>query len=1088
MDELLQAETSIGRVVQKGQQQYSTPPSLADHIFKEIRYRLGDFETLIDPQASDGRFMNAAGYMPTKYGIEIDNRTTGFSDRILTASCVDVGEIIADIAPSLTFGCAVANPPFGLRWKTKDSETGEDSIQWTFDFCRKVANFGALIASATAVRRLVIDKHPDVVYSEVMDMSKIWPSTTGEIMILYWKRAEQKTPTSEHGDDGLRRTWGNIRDIIIEEKRKMPPYNIWIEKESGTMHRRGLLRTYLSTRSTVKRKLAYREVSRLNRVNEKHPLTLCAEKETRDLLDELVQSGFYTIEPEAKQAIDDALRQSLEGSTPLMPITQFQALAYCDTAERLKCINDLIPDPISHPELKFEAGQMYPVRTHTYTKKFRYTRRKAHYDEETGTTTYVDHDYVLSGQDKAVVMTIPDKASVGFTSNPPTGMAECDESKIFDYFERPVVKTIAEIAPDEVARIRQILETIQNAGDFYYFPGQMDYLTRVLVKDYGLIAAQTGTGKTLFSISSLIVKGAQRALIVAPQATMRADEDEDDATDAEESGSTASQWIQELRKFAPYLAVFELFSMADYDRIKRANKGVLPPGVYVTYYEALLGNKACESERPSMHDKDLYKIMGLPLPEMADYIRMGIDSDAIPRELASSKLLCDGLGKEKNGIRCIAAPSMATEIGTEFDWIGFDEGHLLANLEAQRTQIAIRMQAKYRYIFTATPIKNRIDDIFAIMGWLCVPEWHMGGLCNAAWPFRREDLASFTQTFLCSERDLTAERTHSYTVSGKRRKVQPKQVPVISAPSRLLRIISPTVAYISKTQCNKFYNKPKINDVRVPLGTQQAKLYEWYANLGHVPAANSASPLVCARVRLSRQLNMLRGVTTAPVYLRYNRAPAPVVTSNFNPKLVAILELTTSKLEAGEQMVIVNARHTINDEIADRLTEAGVPFSRIDSTIPASEHSAQSNAFKAGTTRVMLMGIKCAQGHSFDKCPNLIVGSLEYNNGSLEQAVGRVDRLTSASIPNIYVILCMNSIEENMFDIVATKDDAAKICLRGERVPRDFKPVDLAEILADSLSEWKAGTTVSEDDCLRKDWPILKNRMSLAVRKISVAA
>jgi hypothetical protein len=112
------------------------------------------------------------------------------------------------------------------------------------------------------------------------------------------------------------------------------------------------------------------------------------------------------------------------------------------------------------------------------------------------------------------------------------------------------------------------------------------------------------------------------------------------------------------------------------------------------------------------------------------------------------------------------------------------------------------------------------------------------------------------------------------------------------------------------------------------------------------------------------------------------------------------------------------------------------------------------------------MGIKCAVGHSYDKCRNLIIGSLEYSPGPFEQARGRVDRLTSQE-SQIYCILCKNTIEEQMFDTVATKEDASRIILRGQRVPRDFMPLDMGEVLLNSLLAWDSRECnyITEAEC-----------------------
>jgi hypothetical protein len=240
---------------------------------------------------------------------------------------------------------------------------------------------------------------------------------------------------------------------------------------------------------------------------------------------------------------------------------------------------------------------------------------------------------------------------------------------------------------------------------------------------------------------------------------------------------------------------------------------------------------------------------------------------------------------------------------------------------------------------------------------------------------------------------------------------------------------------------------------------------------GHISGAN-------ALVRARKQIAYLRGICADPANFEHG---GPAVATNFNPKTVAVLELTASILERGEQVVIVSARIGQTDEFCRRLIESigRDRLARIDSTVPASHHNAESNRFKRGEARVMLMGIKCAKGYSYDLCPNLIVASLEYAYGSLHQAMGRVWRVASKYPVTTYCILHQDSIEETMFDIVATKKDAATICLHGERVPRDFHPVTLEEILASHLNQaTQRPMTNSRDEAeCESDWPRLRTRL-----------
>jgi SNF2 family DNA or RNA helicase len=258
-------------------------------------------------------------------------------------------------------------------------------------------------------------------------------------------------------------------------------------------------------------------------------------------------------------------------------------------------------------------------------------------------------------------------------------------------------------------------------------------------------------------------------------------------------------------------------------------------------------------------------------------------------------------------------------------------------------------------------------------------------------------------------------------------------------------------------------------DVRVPMGREQAKLYQHFLDRGNIDCKN-------ALVRARKQIAYLRGICADPHGFEYG---GPPVRSNFNPKTIAILELTRDILAKGKQVVIVNARKGQTNTIQMKLQDAGIPVARIDSTVPAAQHSHQANLFKSGRVRVMLMGIKCAQGYSFEKCSYLIIGSLEYSSGSKNQAEGRVFRVNSKDPITTYCVLHQHSIEEIIFDVVATKQDAATICLHGERVPREYKPLDMDEVLADSIKRFELNGQPVEFDCESK-WPMLRASLKKA--------
>jgi superfamily II DNA or RNA helicase len=1079
---------SVKQTVSKGAAQYFTPPWFARTMAKLLPQGR---HVIFDPQCGEGALLDhdTAGYACNLLGVEIDNRLTPSpslpsSVFRLTANCVDVWRLLDELYPKLTFQCQVANPPFGLKWKVPGGES-VDSTNYTWGKMIQRAGedgMGYMIANKATIERLQLHWNPKVYLYQTFPVG-IFDAQV-EIGVLHFSGENTKPPIEMHHTSAAEadvtaicakfdvralRFYGGgtssgdvlaafttIKELLAEEKRDTPPFNIYLGAQ-------GYLRTYLSIRTKLERKLTVSDVNKLSRINNCHPLTLTTERDTRLLMDELISCGIYTVQPEAHAAIKSAIAQMAELACPIRPPTDFQCVAHADEYESLQALASTSSAGAVDGRPVLTKGKRYPITTGTYTFTNSYQAMRLHLDGRGGETYAAEHDMTLSGQDRFVSLRDDSGTLHRFLDKPDT-KRPCDHSDalLWTYFVRPKIDTVAEKNPEAVAKNRAIMEACEMLAGFTYYDGQKDYYARVAVRDYALIAAATGTGKSLGAITLIALKAPARALIVAPQGTTRSsapDDDEDAILELK-----ASQWITELHNFAPGLQVFELFSEDDYERILALNGGVLPHGVYVSYYEAMFSNGARETATDSFTDDKLYRMLALPPP-----------TDGEGHVLKTSALTAS-VGEERRGIRCIAKPCLATRIGHLFDFIALDEAHKAQKLSSNLTQMIIRLQPRYRFALTATPIPNLVTDIFPLMGWLCVPNWYCGGVRNAAWPYSREEGHKFSTTFLTTERDLTQEHMNREADEDWRGRCE-KPSPVVSSPARLLKLITPTLAYIGKKECNPLKPECTVHDLRVPMGAQQAKLYGWFMERSHIPEQNPMR-------RAAKQVAILRDLCAAPASSDWNRVMDRLVRSNFNPKTAAILQKTADILQAGDQTVIVSSRLKQTAYLERRLTEAGVPVARIDSSLPPERHTEQANLFKSGRAAVMLMGIKCAQAHSFDRCPNLIVASLEYSFGSFEQASGRIDRVTSKRPMNIWCVLHQNSIEEIMFDVVATKGDAATICLRGQRVPRDFKPVDLGDILARNFSAFTSfkSSSLPDESTIEAGWPKLCAALRTAVQ------
>ncbi len=740
-----------------------------------------------------------------------------------------------------------------------------------------------------------------------------------------------------------------------------------------------------------------------------------------------------SVPPEVTEALDRSVSTVKMLSVPIMPPTDTELMAFCHGME-LTAIKSL-------PEVGIEVtvGEKYKVEgiNYDFTEKFK--RRKPVWDADTCQMVMEDQECIRTGQNMAVRFFDDENHRIRFIDHKQF-KHDFDESLCWGIFERPNLDTVKERFADAFKTAMDTLSTHELLAGFTYYPGQKEYVARNSIKDFGLISAETGCGKTLVAIALAVLKQVDRCLIIAPKGTVKGE----GKTQGDEGDYDPAQWERELHHFAPSYPVYRIFTQKDYETILNKHNGVLPKGFFITYADSYLTN-GCLERLPEKMSETVFRA------------RAGVKSTD------NATRFSDGVGTTMNGIRCIAKPSMATLTVGMFDMVILDECHLMQNLDTIRTQEFLRVQAKYRYALSATPIPNIVTDMFPILGWLSVPDWYKGYRRNAAFPYTAEDLNRFAKEYLATERNLTVERLKRMT--GNRNARCTTRSPIVSAPSRLLKLLKPTLSYISKKQCNPFLVPCEIIDVRVPFGKQQENAYAYYTNRKNIPTGSALTAAMA-------QHTYLRGVCADPATCSFSRH---MVESNFNPKLIAGLELTLGCLRKGEQVVIVASRLGQLDEIEQRLGEAGILCSRIDST--RTHHSYEAQTFKQGHTKVMLMGIKMAQAFSFENCPNLIVLSLEWNYAAKNQAMGRVYRLNSPKPVKVWCVLNENSVEEVMFDKVASKADAATLCLQGQRVPQASQIVDASEIVAEHLINYTTSGRIVDETICEAQWPALKQQL-----------
>ncbi len=165
-------------------------------------------------------------------------------------------------------------------------------------------------------------------------------------------------------------------------------------------------------------------------------------------------------------------------------------------------------------------------------------------------------------------------------------------------------------------------------------------------------------------------------------------------------------------------------------------------------------------------------------------------------------------------VKCIYSPSLADLCQDCFACVVVDEA---TKMKGKDTLVALgvrQLTPKYRLVMTATPIKNRLPDVFWLLWWAC------GGQCEAQarFPYSPEDQDEFAKTFSVSERNFTQEAK----TEKKRRFV--KLTPQVCNIHRFWKLMAPNVLRRLKKDIGEQLVGKQHHVYRVPMGRRQAEV------------------------------------------------------------------------------------------------------------------------------------------------------------------------------------------------------------------------------------------------------------------------
>jgi hypothetical protein len=460
--------------------------------------------------------------------------------------------------------------------------------------------------------------------------------------------------------------------------------------------------------------------------------------------------------------------------------------------------------------------------------------------------------------------------------------------------------------------------------------------------------------------------------------------------------------------------------------------------------------------------------------------------------------------KTDREIKCLYSTSLADLCSESFAVVVADEGTKIKGEETLIGKGTRQMNPRFRLPMTATPIKNRLPDVFRLA------HWSTGAhrLAHPRFPFGDEDAESFAEEFLVTERNLSAE-DRAAANGGRRRFV--KKTPQVCNIHRLWKLFGPIILRRRKTDCGEELVGMHRNVVRVPMGKEQAAVYQYHLEADYLDKNGRPAP--------GAKLQALRIAAANPTSALLQSVPgprstlhAPRSTLPYIPKLASALSLVHQILGRKEQVVVFSAFHDSLDALASRLHEAGVRHVVLDGRTSPARRGQIAAKFKLGPnaprstlhapTPVLLAGVECmAEGHSFHLCTNVILMAYSWAYDRFIQAINRIWRLNSAADINVYSLICHGSIDHKLEANIQEKGDAAELVLDSQLLGDDPAEVNLAELLQIAQKEFASaslarptgegqgeGASFIDERTLEQSWPALRDKFARAMQKWGAAS
>ena len=323
-----------------------------------------------------------------------------------------------------------------------------------------------------------------------------------------------------------------------------------------------------------------------------------------------------------------------------------------------------------------------------------------------------------------------------------------------------------------------------------------------------------------------------------------------------------------------------------------------------------------------------------------------------------------------------------------------DEAQAIKNPTAKRSQVAVKLQGRFKLALTGTPIENDLDELWSLFRFVAP------GLLGSRESFRARFAIPIQQ-------DKNSQVQNS------------------------LRLLVQT--FILRRTKNKVLTElpPRTEQTLIVEMTEEERsFYEALRRkaVERIHAIDEGTQAGQKRFHILAEMTRLRQACCHPQLVTDDIAIK-------SSKLKILLRLIDDLRQNNHQALIFSQYVRYLKLVRQELDDRGIRYRYLDGSTPAGARKKEAQAFQAGETDIFLISLKAGgAGLNLTAADYVIHLDPWWNPAVEDQASDRAHRIGQTRPVTVYRLIMQNSIEEKIMSLHQTKRDLADALLKGSNV------------------------------------------------------